>query len=100
MAERAEHVRVGRLHQWRYELEHGADVHRTFAGFTLLGGCTGVSRGKCTVGQATAVAPLECGADDTKFREYISDGNLRVQVRSRLDAEGFGPYIVASGFGG
>ena len=36
MAERAEHVRASKLHQWSYELEHGADVHATFGGRTLL----------------------------------------------------------------
>ena len=92
MAERAEHVRVGRLHQWRYELEHGADVHGTFAGFTLLEWLhrrLAWQMHSRAGHRAVHALLLEYGADDTKFREYISDGNLRVQVRSRLDAEGF-----------
>ena len=36
MAERAQHVRQSKLHQFRYEIEHGADLTATFAGYTLL----------------------------------------------------------------
>lgn len=36
MAERAHHCRTSKLFQWRYELEHGADVARTHEGLTLL----------------------------------------------------------------
>ena len=37
MAERANHVRKSKLHQWRYELEHGADVN----GIGVAGGAGG-----------------------------------------------------------
>jgi len=36
MAERALHVRCSKLHQFRYELEHGADARSTVGAFTLL----------------------------------------------------------------
>ena len=36
MAERAQHVRVCKLHQWTYELDHGADLQATVHGRTLL----------------------------------------------------------------
>ena len=36
MAERAAHVRCSKLHQFEYELDHGADVHATVGAFAIV----------------------------------------------------------------
>lgn len=45
MAERASHVRVSMLHQWQYELDHGADVTATVTVLAREGSREGVGEG-------------------------------------------------------
>ena len=45
MAERASHVRVSMLHQWQYELDHGADVTASVTVLAREGSREGVGEG-------------------------------------------------------
>ena len=86
MAERASHVRVSMLHQWQYELDHGADVTASVTVLAREGSREGVgegSRGGMGEGSREGVG-APSGAPAVEGRRRASGSRRRYEQHTIL----------------
>ena len=77
MAERAQHVRKSKMHQFKYEIEHGANLKARFAGHTLLSWMRerlGVYYHSMRGHQLVHELLVEAGAEPEAFRPLDVEG--------------------------